>query len=100
MFVTRRPRGAKPQVKGAQWPAGHTLSLFGPELGGYVHPSVQKKILCPRVGGNWEEWSADHVDGRPAIHHLQTDSIKSVEAPLYPYIRILTVEFTHTTLFL
>jgi hypothetical protein len=41
-----------------------------------------------------------HMDGRPAIHHLQTDSIKSVEAPLYPYIRILTAEFTYTTLFL
>jgi hypothetical protein len=40
------------------------------------------------------------VDGRPAIHHLHTNSIKLVEAPLYPYIRILTVEFTHTTLVL
>jgi hypothetical protein len=43
---------------------------------------------------------ADHVDGRPAVHHLQTDSIKLVETPLYLYIWILTVEFTHTTLFL
>jgi hypothetical protein len=43
---------------------------------------------------------AGHVDGRPVIHHLQTNSIKSVEAPLYPYIRILIVEFTYTTLFL
>jgi hypothetical protein len=40
------------------------------------------------------------VDGRPAVHHLQTDSIKSVEAPLDLYIRILAVEFTHTTLYL
>jgi hypothetical protein len=32
--------------------------------------------------------------------HLQTDSIKSMEAPLYPYIRILKVEFKYTTLFL
>jgi hypothetical protein len=39
------------------------------------------------------------VDGRLAVHHLQTDSINSVESPLYLYIRILTVEFTHTTLF-
>jgi hypothetical protein len=38
--------------------------------------------------------------GRPATHHLQTDSIKSVEAPLNHYIRILMVEFTHTTLVL
>jgi hypothetical protein len=62
--------------------------------------SVHKSILYPRVGENWEKWPADHMDGRPAVHHLQTDSIKSVEAPLYLYIRILTVEFTHTTLFL
>jgi hypothetical protein len=40
------------------------------------------------------------MDGLPAIHHLQTDTIKSVEAPLDLYIRILMVEFTHTTLFL
>jgi hypothetical protein len=40
------------------------------------------------------------VDGRSAIHHLQTNSIKSVEAPIYLYIRNLMVEFTHTTLFL
>jgi hypothetical protein len=89
--VTRRPRGAKPQVKGAQGRAQHTLSRFGPGLGTYVHKSVHKSILYPRVSGNQEEWSAGHVDGRPAVHHLQTDSIKSVEAPLYPYIRILKV---------
>jgi hypothetical protein len=53
-----------------------------------------------RLGGNREEWLDDHVDGRPAIHHLQTDSIKSVEAPLDHYIRILMIEFTHTTIFL
>jgi hypothetical protein len=40
------------------------------------------------------------VDGCPAVHHLQTSLIKSVETPVYPHIRILTVEFTHTTLFL
>jgi hypothetical protein len=57
-------------------------------------------ILYPRVGRNREEWPAGYVDGRPVIHHLQTDLIKSVEAPLYPYIRIPMVEFTHTTLFL
>jgi hypothetical protein len=62
--------------------------------------SVQKRILCPRVGGNREEWSVSHMDGRPTIHHPQTDLIKSVEASLYPYIRVLTVEYTHTILFL
>jgi hypothetical protein len=61
---------------------------------------VHKSILSLRVGGNQEEWPAGHVDGHPTIHHLQTDSIKSVEAPLDLYIRILMVEFIHTTLFL
>jgi hypothetical protein len=84
----------------AQGPASHTLSQFGLGLGGYVHTSVQRRILCRRVSGNGEEWLAGHVDGRPAIHHLQTDLVKSVEAPLYPYIRVPMVEFTHTTLFL
>jgi hypothetical protein len=100
MFVTRRPRGAKPQVKGAQGPAGHTLSQFKPRLDGYAPTSVYMSIPCPRVGGDWKEWMASHVDGRPTIHHIQTDSIKSVEATLDVYIRILTVELTHTTLFL
>jgi hypothetical protein len=37
-------------------------------------------------GGGREEWSTGHVDGRPAIHLLQTDLAKSVETPLSPYI--------------
>jgi hypothetical protein len=52
MFVTREPHGPKPQVKGAQGPAGHTLSQFRPRLGGYIHTLVHKSILCPRVSGN------------------------------------------------
>jgi hypothetical protein len=100
MFVTRRPREAKPQVKGAQGPTSQTLSRFRLRLGGYVDTSIQKRILCPRASGNREEWPAGHLDGRPTIHHLQTDIIKMVEAPLYPYIRVLMVEFAHNTLFL
>jgi hypothetical protein len=100
MFATRIPRGAKPQVKGAQGPAGHTLSRFRLRLDGYAPKSIYKSIPCLRVGGDQEEWPAGHVDGHPAVHDLQTDSIKSVEAPLDLYIRILMVEFTHTTLFL
>jgi hypothetical protein len=98
MFVTRRPCGAKPRVKG-DGPADHTLSRFRPRLGGYAPKSVHRSIPCPKVHGDWEEWSAGHVDGRLAIHHLQTDSIKSVKALLDIYIRILMVEFrTHHTL--
>jgi hypothetical protein len=76
------------------------LNRFRLRLDGYTPKSVYKSMPCPRVGGDQEEWPASHVDGRPAIHHLQTDSIKSVEAILDLYIRILTVEFTHTTLYL
>jgi hypothetical protein len=38
--------------------------------------------------------------GHLTIHNLQTDSVKSVEAPLDLYIRILMAELTHATLFL
>jgi hypothetical protein len=82
------------------WLAGQTLSRFRSRLGGYVHTLVQRRILCSIVGGNLEEWLADHVDGHPAVHHLQINLVKSVEAPLYPYIRIPMIEFTHTTIFL
>jgi hypothetical protein len=99
MFVTRRPRGAKPQFKGAHGLAGHTLSWFRLRLDGYAPKSVDKSITCPKVGGDREEWLPDHVYGRPTVHHLQTDSIKSTEAPLDLYVRILVVEFrTHHTI--
>jgi hypothetical protein len=89
MFVTHRPCGAKPQVKGAQRQTGR------PNL-----ESIYKSIPCQKVGGDQEEWLTSHVDGRPAVHHLQTESTKSVEALLDLYIRIIAVEFTHTTLYL
>jgi hypothetical protein len=82
------------------WPAGHTLSRFRLRLDGYIHTSVYRSILCSRVDGDWEEWLAGPVNEHPAVHHLQTNSIKSVEAPLDHYITILTVELTHNTLFL
>jgi hypothetical protein len=91
--MTRRPRGAKPQAKGAQGSAGHTLSWFRLRLDGYAPKSIYKSIPCSEVSGDWEEWLAGHVDGYPAVHQLQTNSIKSVEAPLNHYIRILAVEF-------
>jgi hypothetical protein len=81
-------------------PTGRTLSQFGPGLSGYVHTSVQKRILCLRVSGNREGWMTGHVDGRPDVDHLQTGLIKLVKAPLYPNIRIPMVEFTHTRLFM
>jgi hypothetical protein len=61
---------------------------------------VYKSIPCLKVSGDRKEWLTNHVDGRSAIHQLQTDSIKLVEAPLDLYIRILMVEFRtqHTIL--
>jgi hypothetical protein len=70
MFVTRRQRGAKPQIKGAQGPAGHTLSQFRLRLDGYAPKSVYKNIPCQKIGGDREEWPDNHVDGGPAVHHL------------------------------
>jgi hypothetical protein len=114
MCVTHRPRGAKPKSMGHKsrsdgptpWPGSHTLRRFRPKLDGYAPMLVCKSVPCLRVSGDWEEWLADNVDGRPttycrpAIHHLQIDLIKSMEAPLDLYVRILMVELTHTTLYL
>jgi hypothetical protein len=61
--------------------------------------SVYKSIPCSEVGGDQKERPAGHVNAHPTIHQLQTDSIKSVEAPLDLYIRILAVELrTHHTI--
>jgi hypothetical protein len=69
-------------------------------LDDYSPKSVYKSIPCSKVSGDWEEWPADHVDGRLAVHQLQIDSIKLMEALLDLYIRIVTVEFRiyHTIL--
>jgi hypothetical protein len=101
MGPNHKSKGLKGRLAGpTPWPTSHTLSRFKPRLGGYVHTLVHKSIPCLRVGGNREEWPAGHVDGRPTVHHLQTDSIKLVEAPLDLYVRILTKELTHIILFL
>jgi hypothetical protein len=75
------------------------LSWFRPRIDGYDPKAVYKSIQCPKVSGDREEWPVGHVDGCPVVHHLQTDSIKMVEASLNLYIRILAVEFkTHHTI--
>jgi hypothetical protein len=58
-----------------------------------------RKDLRLQGGGGREEWPPGHVDGRSAIHLLQTDLAKSVETPLDPYISPLMAEdsTTHTT---
>jgi hypothetical protein len=100
MGPNNKSKGPKGQpTDPTPWPADHTLSRFRPRLDGYAPKSVYKSIPCLKVSGDQEEWSVGHVDGRSTVHHLQTDSIKSVEAPLVLYIRILMVEFrTHHTM--
>jgi hypothetical protein len=90
--MTRRPHGAKPQVKGAHgpadratpWPAGHTLSRFRLRLGGYAPKAVYKSIQCPKFSGNREEWLAGHVDGRPTIHHPKPTQLSQWKLPCTP----------------
>jgi hypothetical protein len=96
-------KGHKGRLAGpTPWPVGHTLRQFRLRLDGYASKSVYKSIRCSKVSGDWEERPTGHVDGSPAIHHHQTESIKSVEAPLDLYISILGVEFrtNHTLLVL
>jgi hypothetical protein len=58
-----KSNGLKGQPSGpTPWPAGHTLSQIRLRLGVYVHMLAHKRILCPRVSGNRDEWMADHVD--------------------------------------
>jgi hypothetical protein len=100
MGPNHKSKGRKGQpVSPTPWLAGHTFSRFRPRLDGYAPKSVYKSIPCSKVSGDWEEWPAGHVDGCPSGHQLQTDSIRSVEAPLDLYIRIIMVEFiTHHTI--
>jgi hypothetical protein len=55
----------------------------------------------PRLegGGGRVDWSAGHVEGRSAVHSLQTNLAKSVKTPLYPYISPPMAEdsATHST---
>jgi hypothetical protein len=92
--------GNKGQPAGpTPWPSSHTLSQFRLRLDGYSPKLVYWSIQCPRVGGDWEEWLTGYMDGRLALHHLQTDSIMWAERPLDLYLRILVVEFRiHHTL--
>jgi hypothetical protein len=52
-----------------------------------------------KVGGTQEEWSPGHVDGRPTIHLLQTDLVKSVQAPFCLYKSHPTMKVDTQTIF-
>jgi hypothetical protein len=96
--TNHKSKGPKGRSVGpTPWLAGHTLSRFRPRLGGYAPKAVYKSIQCQKLVETMRSGRpAGHVAGRPTVHHLQTNSIKSVEAQLNLYIRILTVEFrTH-----
>jgi hypothetical protein len=100
MGLNHKSKGHKGRSAGpTPWSANHTLSRFRPRLDGYAPKLVYKSIPCSKVGGDREVWLAGNVDGCPTVHQLQTDSIKSVEALLNLYIRILMVQFrTHHTI--
>jgi hypothetical protein len=52
------------------------------------------------VGGTWNEWPVGHVDGRLAVHLLQTNLAMSLQAPhwLYKRLHMMKVD-THTPYF-
>jgi hypothetical protein len=65
MGPNHKPKGLKGRPGSpTPWPADQTLSRFRPRLGSYIHTSVQRRMLCPRVGGNREEWPGSHPRGR------------------------------------
>jgi hypothetical protein len=75
------PRSSGPSGQQASpnpWPTGQALRWFGSGVDGHVTMLVQKEY--PRL-----EVCGIHMDGRPAVHLLQTNFVKSMEAPLCPY---------------
>jgi hypothetical protein len=95
-----RPRPSRPRGRSAgptSWPVAQSLSRFSPRLDGHVATSVHKGYPTLEVSGIREEWPTGHVDRCPAIHLLQTDLVKSVQAPLCLYKRPLMMKVdTHT----
>jgi hypothetical protein len=88
VYLTRRVGGPNPRLRGPRdqpvgptpWPVSQGLSQLGPGLG-------------------WDVSTLVHMDGRSAVHLLQTDLARLVETPLYPYISPAMAEdsTTHTT---
>jgi hypothetical protein len=94
MGPDQKSKGLKGRPLGlTTWPTGHTLSRFR------LRPGAMFIRQFIRVS-HAQESMESRRRGHPTIHNLQTDSVKSVEAPLDLYIRILMVELTHATLFL
>jgi hypothetical protein len=68
MFVTRRPRGAKPQVKGTQGPASRPNPMAGQPH--FESVWVETWQLCSQVGSQEDpmpesRWKSRGVAGRP-----------------------------------
>jgi hypothetical protein len=92
MGPDHKSKGLKGRPLGpTTWPTGHTLSRF--DLAAMF---IRQFIRVSHARESVESRRRGH----PTIHNLQTNLVKSVEAPLDLYIRILMVELTHTTLFL
>jgi hypothetical protein len=82
MGPNHKSKGHKGQPSGpTPWPAGHTLSRIRLRLDSYAPRLIYKSTPCSKVGWDREEWSAGHVDGLPAVHQLQIDSIKLLKLP-------------------
>jgi hypothetical protein len=70
MFVTRRPRGAKPQVKGAHGPAGrpHFDSVRAETWRLHSHVGSQEYPMLE------SRWKLGEVAGRPHSTHVFINS--------------------------
>jgi hypothetical protein len=85
VYLRRGPSGPNPRQSGPKGRPAQDL----------VDTSLRRftrKDLRLEGGGGREEWPADHVEGRPAVHLLQTSLAKSVETPLYTNISPPTIE--------
>jgi hypothetical protein len=106
VYLTRGLSGPNPRPSGSK---GQLAQLLGRPARVWVGSAwdmvetslrrFTRKDSRLEGSGGWEEWSVGHVDGRPAVHLLQTDLAKSVETPLCPYMSPPMTEdsTTHST---
>jgi hypothetical protein len=99
VYLTRRAGGPNPRLSGPRGqPVGPTPWLVSQ---GLSRPGTW--LRCLYVGSQGRIWDLKVVEaersGRPAVHLLETDLARLVEAPLYPYISPAMAEdsTTHTT---
>jgi hypothetical protein len=89
-----KPRPTGPKGRPASptpWPGDQSLSWLGPTLDTSLRRFTRKDLRL-EGGGGQEESSAGQVDGRSAVHLLQTNLAKLVETPLCLYISPLRLK--------